>query len=695
MPKSLHLLPPAAVTGAQKHLETLNFCLISHRKNKMSKIHYRFHEGMVWRSNIYVVLMLRLLLMMALFSMCRLGFYFFNKDFFSGITAREMLRLLSGGLVFDLSSVLYVNSLYILLMILPLRARFGQSYRTALKYLFFITNGFALAANVSDFVYYRFTLRRTTAEVFAQFQNETNMGGLWMKFFIDYWYAVLFWIGLMIVMVYLFNLLRYEGPQVRNKKIFYIGGLIAIPLIAYLIMGGVRGGFRHSTRPITLSNAGEYVSDPKHISIVLNTPFAVIRTVGKTQVRKKDYFSPEEVERIYTPVHVPSDTTPFQAKNVVVIILESFSREFVGALNRDKYNGEYKGYTPFLDSLIGSGLTFEHSFANGRKSIDGLPSVVASIPSMGTPYFLSPYSDNTINSLASLLKRKGYHTSFFHGAPNGSMGFQAFMNIAGVHEYYGMDEYDNDSDFDGLWGIWDEKFLDFYATKLNTFRQPFFSSFFSVSSHHPFKIPLEYEDDFKGGPLVIHKCIEYTDYSLKKFFDRVSRMPWYENTVFVITADHTSSEIEFPESRTASGFYSVPIIFFSPQGDFDGKVDKIAQQADIMPSVLAYLHYDEPFVAFGQNLLSEGGGMAFNFKDNNYQLFLGDFMLRFDGIRSTGLFRFKSDTLHEKNLIGELPDTVAAMERVIKAVVQQYNNRIIEDRMTVRNDEKIKKLQAN
>lgn len=661
----------------------MKICLISHRINKMVKIHYRFPEGIVWRNNIYVVLALRLLLMMGLFSVCRIGFYFYNRPFFAGVSSGEFVNLLAGGLVFDLSGILYINSLYILLMILPLRVRFQHYYRIALKYLFFITNGIALAANVSDFIYYRFTLRRTTAEVFAQFQNETNMGGLWMKFFIDYWYAALFWVFLMIIMIYCFNLLRYQGPQVQNKKVFYIGGLLAVPLIAYLMMGGMRGGFRHSTRPITLSNAGEYVRDPKHISIVLNTPFAVIRTVGKTNVRKKNYFPLDEVERIYTPVHIPADTTAFRAKNVVVIILESFSKEFFGAFNRDKNNGKYQGYTPFLDSLIGVSLTFEHSFANGRKSIDGLPSVVSSIPSLGTPYFLSPYSDNTINSLASLLRPKGYHTSFFHGAPNGSMGFQAFMNIAGVQEYYGMDEYNNDRDFDGLWGIWDEKFLDFYATKLNTFPEPFFSSFFSVSSHHPFIIPLEYKDDFKGGPLVIHKCIQYTDFSLSKFFRRVSKMPWYENTVFVITADHTSSEIEFPETRTASGFFSVPIIFFSPQHDLRGNQDRIAQQIDIMPTVLGYLGYDKPFVAFGGNLLSDREPMAFNFKDNNFQLFRGDYLLQFDGTRNTGLYRFRTDKLQEKNLVNDLPEVAAEMERVIKAVVQQYSNRIIEDRMVI------------
>ncbi len=642
----------------------------------------RYLEGISWRTNVYVVLVLRLVLVMALYTLCRVGFYFYNRAFFPDVTAGEMFRILVGGLVFDLSTVLYVNLLYIFLMILPLKVRFNHYYRIGLKYLFFTTNGIALAANVADFIYYRFTLRRTTAEVFAQFENETNMGGLWLKFFIDYWYAAIFWIFLMILMIWCFNLLRYEGPQMKDRRAFYLFGSLAMPLIVYLMFGGMRGGFRHSTRPITLSNAGEYVSDPKHISLVLNTPFAVFRTIGKTKIKKVNYFTDDEAEKIFSPVHIPPDSARFRAKNVVVIILESFSKEFFGTFNRDKHNGTYKGYTPFLDSLIGHSLTFEYSFANGRKSIDGLPSVVSAIPSLGTPYFLSPYSDNRINSFASLLGRKGYHTSFFHGAPNGSMGFQAFMNIAGVREYYGMDEYSNDSDFDGLWGIWDDKFLDFYAGKLGQFPQPFFSSFFSVSSHHPFEVPDEYKGRFKGGPLVIHKCVEYTDHSLRQFFNQVSAMPWYDNSVFVITADHTSSEIEFPESRTAAGFYSIPVVFFTPDGSLVGREDGIIQQTDILPTVLGYLNFDEPFVAFGTNVLSEES-FALNYKDNQYQLFWGDYLLQFDGEKSRGLYRFKTDRLFQENLVDSLPEVVNELEPKVKAMVQQYNNRLVENRMVV------------
>jgi len=645
-----------------------------------------YFQGLKLQGNIYVVLLLRLLLAMLLYTLCRLGFYLFNKSYFTDVTADDLLRIFTGGLRFDLSAVLYTNALVILLSIIPLPIRFHPAYERVVKWLFYTFNGIALAVNVSDFIYFRFTGRRTTADVFKQFENEQNMGSLWLSFLVDYWYAILFWIALIVLMVWLYRLIRLQGPMVKNKIVFYLGGLAMMVFIVYLVIGGLRGGFAHSTRPITLSNAGEYVKDPKAISLVLNTPFALLRTLGKTNIQKANYFTDEQqLSKVYTPVHIPVDTVAFRPDNVVVIILESFSKEFFGVFNKEKENGTYKGYTPFLDSLTQHSLTFQYSFANGRKSIDGLPSVISSIPSLGLPYFLSPYSGNKINSLASLLKPQGYHTSFFHGAPNGSMGFQAFMNLAGVDQYYGMTEYNNDNDSDGMWGIWDDKFFNFYADKLNEFRQPFMSSIFSVSSHHPFKVPQEFESKFKGGPLVIHKCIEYTDYSLKKFFEKASKMPWYKNTLFVITADHTSSEIQFDESRTAWGFYSVPVIFFKPDHSLQGYSEQLVQQVDIMPSVLGHLHFSSPYVAFGRDIFRETSTpVAFHYKDNAYQLLEGDYMIQFDGIKTLALYNFKTDSMLTQDVKDTQSEIKSRMEEKIKAIVQQYNNRLVEDRFTVK-----------
>ncbi len=647
-----------------------------------------FLKGLKLRQNVYVALVLQLALCMLMFTVCRIGFYLFNASFFPDMTFGNFLRLEAGGLRFDLSAVLYLNALVILMMIIPFNFRFNYHYQQVLKYIFLIINSLALATNVADFIYYRFTLRRTTADVFRQFENEQHMGTLWFQFLIDYWYALLFWIVLVVVMIFLYNRIKFNGPQLRNKISYYLTGIIALVVIAGLVVVGMRGGIAESTRPITLSNAGEYVKDPKEISIVLNTPFAVMRTLGKTKVQSVNYFTQQHLDSIYSPVHQSVDTAVFRKDNVVVIILESFSKEFFGVYNHQKENGTYQGYTPFLDSLITHSKTFEYSFANGRKSIDGLPSTVSSIPAIGVPYFLSPYSGNTINSLASLLKTKGYHSSFFHGAPNGSMGFQAFMNIAGFENYYGKTEYDesrgSNDDFDGVWGIWDEKFLRFYGEKLNEFPQPFVSAFFSVSSHHPFKVPEEYEQTFKGGKLPIQKCIQYTDHSLRKFFNEISAMPWFKNTLFVITADHTSSDIYFDESRTAWGYYSVPVIFYHPDNSLAGMSPDIAQQIDIMPSVLGHLHFDQPYIAFGRDVFRESAEpFAFNYNEV-YQLIKGEYILQFDGTKTISLYNYRKDPLLRSNLRAEDQQTLQSMETFIKAVIQQYNNRMIEDKLSIR-----------
>lgn len=643
-------------------------------------------EGFTWTGNIYRHLFLSLVLVMALYSLCRVGFYLYNTAFFPDMTAGNLLYLMIGGLRFDLSAVLYTNALFILLLLVPLNYRFNTKFQKGLRYLFFVTNGIALAANVADFIYYRFTLRRTTSDVFRQFEHEQNMGLLFFRFLLDYWYAVAFLVVLMVILVKTYNRLGYTGPVMKSKPAYYGGGVIGMLLIVYLVVGGMRGGFRESTRPITLSNAGEYARNPRDISIVLNTPFAIMRTVGKTRIEPVQYFSAEEVEEIYTPLHFPSDSLAVRRDNVVVIILESFSKEFIGFFNKEKENGTYRGYTPFVDSLLQHSLSFDYSFANGRKSIDGLPSVVSSLPSLGVPYFLSPYSSNRINSLASLLKDRGYYSSFFHGAPNGSMGFEAFMNIAGFDDYYGLDEYGDTDDFDGIWGVWDHKFFRYFGEQLNSFNEPFVSVMFSVSSHHPFVVPKEFEDKFEGGPLPILKCIEYTDFALKEFFQQVSEMPWYENTLFVITADHCSSNIYFPEGHTAWGLYSVPVIFFKPDNSLAGRSEAITQQIDIMPSVLGYLGYNQDYVAFGRDVFHPDGEVpfAFNFNDNVYQLMTEDHLLMHDGNKPVALYNYVADPLMKTDLKTNPAhaERLERMEKKVKAVIQQYNNRMIRNELT-------------
>jgi phosphoglycerol transferase MdoB-like AlkP superfamily enzyme len=631
-----------------------------------------------------VALAAYLLLAMILYSLCRIIFYFYNTAFFPGMNLSRWSTIMWGGLRFDLTAVLYSNSLLVVLMILPFKMRFKNWYKTTVRWLFIVVNSLFLATNIADAMYYQFTLRRTTLSVFSQFRNEENGAALFFRFMLDYWYALLTWIVLVVLLYFAQKTIRWEGPQIKKDIIHYAMSILMIPVVIFLFIGGGRGGFAHSTRPITLSNAAQYATVPKDINLVLNTPFALMRTAGANVIQRSTYYADDAtLESVFSPVVSP-DSLPFNAQNVVVIILESFSKEFVGAYNKDLPIADYQGYTPFLDSLIGVSSAFQYSLANGRKSIDAMPSVICSIPSIEVPYVLSHFSGNKVNSLASLLKVKGYQTGFFHGAPNGSMGFQAFANMCGFDKYYGKDEYESEAvgdDYDGIWGIWDKPFFQYFGRTLTSFREPFYATIFSVSSHHPYNLPDAEQGKYKGGDRPIYRTIEYTDNALKEFFAYASKQSWFKNTLFVITADHASAEIKYKEYNTTWGYFSIPVFFYHPQWQ-PSFSKEIIQQVDIMPTILSSMHYDRPYVSFGRNVFGNRQPFAFNYIDNLYQLFRGDHVLRFDGQKSVELYDFRNDIYLSNNLVDQLPDTVQSMERILKAYIQQYNNRMVDDNLT-------------
>lgn len=649
----------------------------------------RFSE--ILKGNVYLVLLYRLAVVMLLFSLSRLAFLFYHYDLFADLNSADRLwPLFFGGLRFDLTATLYTNGLYVLLQLLPFPFRHRKGYQRVADGVFFLFNGLALAMNTADFAYFPFTLRRTTSSVFSEFAAEGHLPAMLGRFlFVDYPGLTLFWAMLMALMVLLYYRMRVRTqPAIANIWAYVLSALLLSGGSVYLYISGARGGFRHSTRPITLSNAGEYVRKPNEMAIVLNTPFSIFRTINKKSLKRVDYYKDEAaLQAQFTPLHQPAwpDSLPMQRKNVVVIILESFGKEYSGALNPQLNGGRYQGYTPFLDSLMKQGRVFVNAFANGRKSIDALPSVAGSIPAFVHPFVLSHYSSNRMQGMASLLKAEGYQTAFFHGAPNGSMGFGAFMNLAGYERYHGKDEYGNDADYDGIWGIWDEPFMQYYARQMGQMRQPFATTLFSVSSHHPFNLPAPYDGKLQPGPLEIHRCIRYTDIALRRFFEAASKQPWYANTLFVITADHCSTPF-FPEYKTPAGAFKVPILLFDPSdASLVGVDSTVVQQTDIMPTVLTRLRYRRPYVAFGQDMLDPSRPhYAFNYLEGVYQLIEGDHILLYneEQRKVVGLFDYQRDRLMKQDLSQRDPQRRERMLARLKAVIQQYSNRMLDDCLT-------------
>ena len=615
-----------------------------------------------------VAVIWNILLVYVVYQIARLAYFFENTQLLHYNS--DVFR---GGLLFDTSAIVYTNALYVVLMIAV--GAFSLKGQKAFKWLYLTINGLALAINLGDAVYFQYTMRRTTTTVFGEFSNEGNLGSIFGTEFINHWYLVLLFA---VVMWGLYKL--YAMPRRKHAA-----NLASLLLIVPLSIAGMRGGFTTAVRPITVSNANQYAQHPADAALVLNTPFSLIRTIGKSVFVVPNYYqSDTELASIYTPEHQTKADTLVK-KNVVVLIIESFGREYIGAFNKDLEGGRYKGYTPCIDSLIAQSTTFRYSFCNGRKSIDGMPSILSSIPMFVEPFFLTPASMNDYTGLAGILGNEGYQTAFFHGAQNGSMGFEAFARKTGFQRYYGRTEYEaahGTNDFDGTWAIWDEPFFQYYAEEMSKMQQPFMTAIFSASSHHPFAIPQQYKSQFPEEHLPIQKCIRYTDMALGKFFATARKQPWFDNTIFVLTSDHTNQS-DHAEYQSDLGGFCSPIIIYDPSQPVGRMEEKIAQQIDIMPTILGMLGYSKPYMAFGIDVLSTPANdtWAVNYLNGIYQYVKYGYVLQFDGKQTKGVYQL-TDRLMQHNLKGKVPQQ-AQMERELKAIIQQYMMRMTKNKLLI------------
>ena len=622
-------------------------------------------------------------LMLLVFTLCRLAFYLSNYNYFSDLNIGEILKIFYGGVKFDISALLYFNVLYILLALVPFKFRGTKIYNKILKWVYFIPNSIALFLNCSDITYYPFSLRRTTCMIFKEFGNDNNIAQIFATAMLDYWYITLFFVGVIVSLWYLYKGI-YANTFNNNIK-YYTSHTLTLCISIYFCIIGIRGGFGVTTRPISIGNATEYCRKPSQAALVLNTPFTMIHSLTKQPYPEVNYFSEEEVKEIFDPFKLGvrseelgvKDTLLTHYNNVCVIILESFASEYTGG----------QGYTPFLDSLMAEGLSFKYSFANGKQSIDAMPSVLSSIPMMIEPFTTTAYASNDINSIATYLKLHGYRSAFFHGAPNGSIGIQAFINNAGFDEYYGLDEYPNKADFDGTWAIWDEEYLQYMTTCLDTIPEPFVSAVFTSTSHHPFLYPERYKGKFKTGPHPMYECIGYTDYALKRFFETAKTKDWYKNTLFVITADHTTI-ITNPEYLNSRGIYEIPIMFYHPSDStLTGVNNVMMQQIDILPSVLSYLGFKGDYFAFGKDIFNttDAENYVINYCPDGYQIYKDSLLLQFDGEKVISVFDMKNDRMLANNKIGEY-SAQDSMEMKLKAFIQQYMNRMRKNKICIENE---------
>jgi phosphoglycerol transferase MdoB-like AlkP superfamily enzyme len=603
----------------------------------------------------------RLLLLFLAFSLCRLAFGLYNWSDFAQNSFLEILSTFWWGILFDSVPVFYLSLPIILLHFLPNVWWQKQATQQTVFYLFIAISTVACFMNLADVAYFPFNKKRTGAEV-IHLAKDWNTAQL-MAYFLDFWHLFVVLFATLGIVIWLWP--KHLTNQTKSKPVYW---LVYIFFWIGFTVTGMRGGW--GLIPLRTFDAGRFVP-PSLVPLTINTPFQFICTAEGNNAPSFDFMPDTEASKI-VPTFKNYSQLPFQKKNVVIVIVESLGKEYMGFYN------EGKGYTPFLDSLCSQSLTFEYSYANGTTSMDAPPALLAGIPHlMDDSYIMSQFNTNTPSSIGSLLKTEGYNTSFYHGGKNGTMGFDNFISLCQMGDYYGLNEYPNEGDFDGKWGIFDEPYLQYYAQELQSKPQPFASVVFTLSSHHPYTVPPPYLDKLPKGTLPIHKSIAYTDLSLRKFFQAASQMTWFKNTLFIITADHTSDAENYLYMSTL-GRHSIPFIFYSPSDNtLKGVSKKMMQQSILLPSLMDYLHYPHPFFSLGTSAFQDSTqSSALFYYGGHYFLAQKEWLVLMSPSKEFKLYNHQQDPFLQKDLSNQEPKHFAELKITLQAQLQVYIQRL-------------------
>jgi phosphoglycerol transferase MdoB-like AlkP superfamily enzyme len=552
----------------------------------------------------------------------RFLFLFWNANFYFQQPISDLFVAFFHGLRFDLSATAILSLIPFLVSVVM--AIFYKKRPWA--WMLFATAGIFwlfqfpfVILNYVDVEFVNFLGRRYTVDalIFAQ----EAQGKVWQ---ILGFYWKLASINL-VTFIFTTYFIAYFVPQkVRGIQLQMTWKKLTISslLIFFTLAVSARGGLQ--SKPINFAHSQIFLN-PAMNNLVLNSTFTVIQTVLRKPLAREKFFSDQEMlQWMKAGVSGPSQlaTHPLSQKpNIVVIMLESFALEYTGA----------GGYTPFLDELAAKGISFKNAFANARRSIEGMGAILGGVPAlMNEPFISSQYMTNYFQGLGSELAKKKYDSGFFHGAQNETMYFNQFMKSAGVKKYFGLNEFPDKSLYDGTWGIWDEPFLQWTADQLDGFQTPFFGLIFTLTSHNPFKVPEQYAGQFPKGNLEIHESIGYTDYALRKFFETAAQKSWFDNTIFILTADHTYKAAK-PDFQNELGNYRVPLIIYSPKIQLPTiNTEQVVQHIDIFPTILDLVGIKiDKSNLMGRSVFVPGDRTAISFIDNRYLFIAKDYFLQY------------------------------------------------------------------
>jgi phosphoglycerol transferase MdoB-like AlkP superfamily enzyme len=625
------------------------------------------------------------LLLLVVYSFLRMGFYVSNLPFFEGIGASEIVLAFFHGLRFDVSAILWINLPLVLLYNLPYKPLQWAWYRVALFLLFISINCVGILLNVADYGYYQTVQRRLLYEPYTALPDIIRM----MPAVIAH-HFVLFAIFCAGAAGFVYSMVRFFrrlGVGTKPKHVFW-KEVASLLVVATLSVIGIRGGLQ--LKPIRQTNAF-FTSHSCVGYLTLNSTYTVVRSYFQPVLPAYELLPETEArtavfDMLFTALEKQSDPEyPFRREfvpsgegtrlNVVIFIMESWTAQLVNG------NKNTTSYTPFFDSLASSGTLFTNFLANGQRSIEAVPAILTSVPALFSSSLIGSKAEmDNFCGLGTLLLQKGYTTTFHHGASLGSMGFDAFSRVAGMLQYFAREDVANlsSADLDGVWGVYDEPFFLESARRLSGLPQPFCSVIFSLSSHDPFIVPESQKQALKkyDSETEFEQSLRYSDYSLKRFFNFARSQAWFNNTVFIITGDHTFHSMR----NNMYSAYHIPLLMYKPGIIPAQRIDRVGSQVDILPSILDLLQIRSVHASMGKSLFdSSRNRYAFVKFGPEFAVFSDSLVYVDDLEKKSGMYDYRTDPFFRKDLKDVRAPEAAHLRRYLYAYIQTSTRVIAND----------------
>ena len=538
--------------------------------------------------------------------------WWINKEYYSALSLWQCIQSFFYGTLFDIV-------IFVILFSLPLCIKHFPTSFLPQKLVSFLINilcGFSFfviwGISISDAIYFGEANRHLASEFFTLGNDISLIYQIITQVFLTEFILNIFFCGFCIAIIWWFN--NKYRPEHYSSPLWKRSLLYLCFFVVLFIAGR---GFDINTRPLSIVDAYKN-KNIKQGNLSINAVFPILNfgyeyldsqykvpstlkfyTEAELQFISKKYFN-KEYDTFFRKSYSPYFT---QKTNVVLLIIESFDKHFVQYFNKTSANT-----TPFLNTFLDNCLVYDNFYAHGRRSVEGIQSIMLGVPPLPQiPLLrngLELFSFDTIGTIAA---HQGYKTLFVQGSPRRSFNIDGISNFLGFQEYYGQEDIPTIENYlsERPYGGWDYDGLQFVKKKINSYSENFLAVFFSGSTHTPF-VPIK-EELLLSQPHDTNtvngykNSLRYLDWSLQKFFTEIQDLHWYENTLFIITADHTS---RFSPQKNVLQEFQIPFALCHQKHIKKGTNTQLASQIDIFPTLTHALGYNKSFIAIGDSLLS-------------------------------------------------------------------------------------------